>query len=367
MNDDKITILYGSSRISLFNSLYPFIVSKYASHFTFTADPEYCLKSDFNRAIIIVRYLKNELNKDESSVGLLKKIRQKYEKVVFFDDSDGSDSFHFEYMPYVDLYLKKQILKDQKQYFRSLYGRQPFSDYYHNYFGVEDEEHEKYRPPLMEEKHLKKIQLSWNLGMGSFPLKRWKIRVGRFVLSKFFPLSWMSLVYDNPQNYHVKPVSESHEINKIQARFDAANYSNNSIAFQRKLLLEKAGRHPDSFLTGRIPKSEYDKEQERVTGVLSPFGWGEICFRDFEAVLQKTALLKPDMDHLKTWPDIYQPNETYIPVSWDGIDLYEKSQLIRTDESLRKRITENAHQIYMDAFDKIDDKIYDLITSIVQR
>lgn len=366
MSTEKITILYGSSRISLFNSLYPFIASKYTSHFTFTTDPEFCLKTDSNRAIIILRYLKSELNNDQRAVDLLKKIRQKYETVVFFDDSDGSDSFHFEYMPYVDLYFKKQILKDQKQYFRFQYGRQPFSDYYHHKFGVDDKEHEKYRSPLSDEKHLKKIRLSWNLGMGSFPLKRWKIRMGRFVLSKHFPLSWMNLVYENPQDYNVRSVHESDEINKIQARFNT-KYENNSIAFQRKLFKKMAECYTESFLTGEIPKREYDEESRRVKGVLSPFGWGEICFRDFEAVLQKTALLKPDMDHLKTWPDIYQKNETYIPVSWDGSDLYEKAQLVCTDESLRKKVTDNAYQTYMEAFNKIDEKVDDLITTIVQR
>lgn len=363
---DKITILYSSSRISLFNSLYPFIVSKYRKHFEFQHDPEYCLKSDTNKAIIIVRYLKEPLNHEDAAVKLLKQLRQKYEKVVLFDDSDGADSIHFEYMPYVDLYLKKQILNDEKHYFRSLYGRQLFSDYYHREFGIDDGENEKYRLPTVEKRHVSKIRLAWNLGIGSFPLTRWKIRLGRLIFSKLFPLQWMSVLYNTPLDYLSEPVRDSNRINKIQARFDAG-YSNNSIAFQRKLFLNKTEHDPEVFLTGIVSKQQYDEEQNRVKGVLSPFGWGEICFRDFEAVLNKTALLKPDMDHLETWPDIYKRNQTYIPVAWDGSDLKEKAQLVLNDELLRKKITENAWQVYMEAFNKIDDKIFDVITSIFHR
>ena len=32
--------------------------------------------------------------------------------------------------------------------------------------------------------------------------------------------------------------------------------------------------------------------------MLSPFGWGEICYRDFEAALNGMLLIKPDMNTL---------------------------------------------------------------------
>ena len=35
-------------------------------------------------------------------------------------------------------------------------------------------------------------------------------------------------------------------------------------------------------------------------------------------------LLKPDMGHIETWPNIYLPNETYMPFKWDMSDLKEK-------------------------------------------
>ena len=31
---------------------------------------------------------------------------------------------------------------------------------------------------------------------------------------------------------------------------------------------------------------------------MSPFGFGEICYRDFEAMLNGACLIKPDVSHL---------------------------------------------------------------------
>ena len=56
----------------------------------------------------------------------------------------------------------------------------------------------------------------------------------------------------------------------------------------------------------------------------SPFGLGEICYRDFEILFSGCLMIKPDMKHIKTWPNIYIPMETYIPCRWDFSDLEEK-------------------------------------------
>ena len=64
--------------------------------------------------------------------------------------------------------------------------------------------------------------------------------------------------------------------------------------------------------------------------VLSPFGYGEICFRDFEAVLSGALLLKPDCGHLETWPDIYGEG-TYVPLDWMASDLHFKSAEVLED------------------------------------
>ena len=80
--------------------------------------------------------------------------------------------------------------------------------------------------------------------------------------------------------------------------------------------------------------------------ILSPFGWGELCLRDFEAVFNGALLLKPDMSHLETWPDIFVPGETYIPFGWDAEDLVDQAERYLTDETARLAIARAAAERY---------------------
>ena len=61
----------------------------------------------------------------------------------------------------------------------------------------------------------------------------------------------------------------------------------------------------------------YYKELHNSKYAISPFGWGEICIRDFEAIVQGSVLIKPDVAHLETWPNIYLNGETYLSIPWD--------------------------------------------------
>ena len=69
-----------------------------------------------------------------------------------------------------------------------------------------------------------------------------------------------------------------------------------------------------------MSRRQYLRELRRSKLAVSPFGWGEICFRDFEIVASGAALVKPRVDHLNTWPPFFEPNVTYVPVAWDLAD-----------------------------------------------
>ncbi len=75
---------------------------------------------------------------------------------------------------------------------------------------------------------------------------------------------------------------------------------------------------------GRVPPRQYAEEMRSSRICVSPFGYGEICWRDFEAVAYGCLLFKPDMSHAQSRPDIFQPFKTYVPVAWDFHDLEEK-------------------------------------------
>ena len=75
---------------------------------------------------------------------------------------------------------------------------------------------------------------------------------------------------------------------------------------------------------GRVSREEYFKELFNSKLCFSPFGYGEVCWRDFEAMFTGSLLLKPDMSHLDCYPEVFLPYETYIPLAWDLSDFDEK-------------------------------------------
>lgn len=64
---------------------------------------------------------------------------------------------------------------------------------------------------------------------------------------------------------------------------------------------------------------------------ISPFGWGEICYRDFESFFYGATLLKPTVDHMDTFPDFFIKNETYIPIDWNFDNIKDVFELVGSD------------------------------------
>ena len=77
------------------------------------------------------------------------------------------------------------------------------------------------------------------------------------------------------------------------------------------------------ILKGRLPKDQYLSELRKSNLALSPFGQGEICYRDFELMQFGSLMIKPDMSLINTYPNPYIKNETYVSVKHDWSDLNE--------------------------------------------
>tara|TARA_R100000234_G_scaffold56469_1_gene34041 strand:- start:2013 stop:3044 length:1032 start_codon:yes stop_codon:yes gene_type:complete len=80
--------------------------------------------------------------------------------------------------------------------------------------------------------------------------------------------------------------------------------------------------------TAKLPFQEYIKVLHNSKLSLSPFGMGEICFRDFECMQWGTVIVKPNMSMVRTKPNIYIEDETYISVKPDWSDLKEKTKKV---------------------------------------
>jgi len=105
-----------------------------------------------------------------------------------------------------------------------------------------------------------------------------------------------------------------------------------------------------SYVKDKRPYDEYVNILRRSKMTLSPFGMGEVCFRDFEIIQFGSIMIKPDMSNVITYPNIYIPYETYIPVKLDWSDLNEQIHYVLENYNECKDIIENAQRIMYSSF-----------------
>ena len=345
----RVTVLAFFDRISVYHTLKPFLYCRKKidtnTLLTITDSPEYCLSKDRNRILIMVRMF---LKPDRVDHALMRSLRDKYERIAFFNGHPGGGLHHGDLLPYVDLYYNKSLWKDRSAYTQKHYGDELFTDYYHREFGIVDE-NDITAEPVMDKRHLTKLRLGWNVGVGDFPRSKYGQRAG-VALARLLGVHWSKgfSKRNNPPPRHNSGAFQVHARLGFQKR--------NSLAAQRRLLLDKIADHP-AFLTGpKIAPRLYNREVQHSKIVLSPFGLGELCFRDFEAIQSDALLVKPDMSHIQTWPDVFVPGETYVPVQWDGSDVVEKCEYYLRNETERKRIVQNAYQAYREQTDQLCDR-----------
>jgi hypothetical protein len=353
----KITVLTIRDRIASFYSLYPFFTNtdkRFA--FTYTSDPAWCLERDTNDTLVMMRQF---IKPDIVDLELMKKLRAKYRRIAFFHDDAGGGIPRLEILPYVDLFYTKALFRDRSLYARSLYGKELYSDYYHERYGVADDDARE-RCAESRPEQLSKLRLSWNIGIGNYPRQQLRQRSG-VVFARLFTPEAAKLLYLKERFDPEAAVRKNRGIYPVHARIGLI--SRPSISFQRKLILEKIAGDPD-FLTGQVPQRQFNHETANSRIVVSPFGWGELCLRDFETVRSGALLMKPDMSHLETWPDAFIPGETYVPFSWDADDLIEKARYHLANEAERKRIAINAARRYADDLKQLPRRFSNIMEEI---
>jgi hypothetical protein len=115
----------------------------------------------------------------------------------------------------------------------------------------------------------------------------------------------------------------------------------------------------------RVDQQGYYQEMRSSRICVSPFGYGELCWRDFETVLMGCLLVKPDMGHIRTEPDIFVAGETYVPVKWDFSDLADVCAHYLKDDAARVAITQRAYQKLADYYESFG--FADKLRSILQQ
>ena len=79
---------------------------------------------------------------------------------------------------------------------------------------------------------------------------------------------------------------------------------------------------------------------------LSPFGQGEVCYRDFEIPEFGVVMVKPTMERVNTHPNPYIENETYIPVNLDWSNLNEIVLKMLDNPNKLSYIIDNNRKVY---------------------
>ena len=370
MTKKKINILINKEGI-VFYTIYPLIINKiklfelgYKIAFYFKLSKELL---DCDILILISKPTQNIIDakkpyskNNKALLEYLSEIKSKVKKIIWFDNSDSSSVTNFEVMPYIDIYLKKQILKNKSLYRSDLYGGRIFTDYYHKKFKILDKNKYINNFPL-KKKYENKLRLSWNIGLGN-------VHNSFSSFYSFLRLFLPLFVVKKFNNNFVEP-DKSREIDFFFR--GSIKYNRNTIKFHREKLFNDLNeklkkldyvsvigknvfhkKSISSFIKkaqGKLSNNEYLKIQNSAKISFSPFGWGELGARDYEIILGGSLLVKPTMDHMETWPNIFLPNKTYVPLEWDFSNLEEIFETYIKNYRLRNEIISNSQEIYMES------------------
>ena len=236
----------------------------------------------------------------------LSELKKSVGKLIWFDEAASSGSSDFSIIHFVDVFVKKQILKDSSYYTSAKEDAD-----LRIWLNLSANRH---ITPFIKcpEDQAYKIRQGWNTSCYDY----------RYIRNKLSPLSnYLSYKFYSP------PFGAVDTQRKYDVTFRGTSVYESSpdIALQRyKAMAVLDGLRLKISKGERVAKGEYLNELRSAKISISPFGFGEICYRDFETFIAGSVLIKPSLEHLTTFPNLFIANKTYIPVLWDLSDLQEK-------------------------------------------
>jgi hypothetical protein len=194
----------------------------------------------------------------------------------------------------------------------------------------------------MAERDLDKLRIGWNIGVVPkiflpFASEKWKL-VESIPNAFYDKLPWDWILGFSPI---WQPVGATRSV-VVSGRF-STSYPRSTVEFHRQRMADVLeGR----FDPRKVNRRTYWRELRNARVLLSPFGLGEICHRDFEGLQSGNIVLKPSMEHLETWPPLYESSETYVDVSWDMTDAEDTLDTVLENYDQYTDIAETAQQRY---------------------
>ena len=369
----KIVIAHGHSSLELFHSLFPFLLDYGVSNYSYQYVDYHLndIRSFSGDILIIVRkYQVYNLQQDDC-ISELTSLRKRFARIVYFDDSAAVSYIMFNLIDYVDQYWVRGLLTDLTLYQNPLYGGRTYSNYYHDYFSVVD--HFPTISPTCDNFPHEKIKIAWNIGAGAFPFSSSNflsiyygyIKKLSCILSMASAITIVSRILRRYYSLMIcqlqKPLVISSENFTVNARFSYKAYSS-TVGYQRKRFLSSISGLTN-FHTNRVPSAEYLSALDNDFAVLSPFGWGEVCYRDFESVLFGKLLIKPSMAHIQTWPNIYN-DKTCLLLNWDFDDLAQLNNPNHLCTDLNSSRILQSRSVYLSSLLQMNQRLHGLLNSL---
>jgi hypothetical protein len=266
---------------------------------------------------------------DGSSIRLLERAARANPRLAYFDIQDSTGTLQTAALDCVALYFKSQLLRDRAKYAEPHYGGRLYTDFYHRNFGIEDAQ-PQHSAPVTDPEKRSKLRVSWHSGFAEYG-------IGGLVRREAYARVKLPALLRRPTGCVDPRASRTIGLGTRMTH----SYSRATVAFQRT----EAARRLDIGLQARLSRRAFMQELARTKAVLSPFGWGEINLRDYEACIAGAAMIKPDMGHLETWPDLYRA-DSYIPFRWDFSDLKDQTERAIADDEWRTAIAARAQSVY---------------------
>ncbi len=251
---------------------------------------------------------------EKEKIAQLAYCRDKFSPIILIDSTASTGHIETDVIPFVDLYCKGQLLKDRSLYRQRIIRKgRVFCQFYHNTFDIHDEDPD-YSEPLTNE-DISKLRIHWNTGLADHSLRRVHYRKlqNRAQLRPFFRYT---------KNFSAPSPNRSRD---ISCRISTHPGSSPTIRFQRVKVQQLLNHNTPTEMTSL---SRYFKEMAVSKVAMSPFGFGEICYRDYEIFICGSLLFKADMSHLETFPDFYFAGKTYVNYQWDFSDFEKKIDAI---------------------------------------
>ncbi len=269
----------------------------------------------------------------------LDKISKFNKNIVWLDSTDSSGTTSFEVLPYVNKYVKKQFYKDKNFYRKNFFRGRYYADYYQKKYDIE--KNYEFNFFHLNEKDEKKLVLGWNIGVGNyfdiFNFKKYK-KI-ECIFNSLFKKNYKEL-FKYTLGYHNKQ-----KLNDVFYKFNLRdNDIKKTIHFQRNEV-NKMLNNRYHLVNKRLSHKLYLEELRNSKISVGAFGWGEICYREFEAIKMGAAVIFPNVDYIETWPNIYQDNISYLSYKLDFSNLFEKIELLLQDNKLRASLIENSQNI----------------------